>query len=53
VKLGLLSTAPINSALLETRAQSDSFDVVAVGSRDRTRAEAYAQEWGIAAAHSS
>jgi hypothetical protein len=33
VKLGLLSTSPINSALLETRSQSYALEVVAVGSR--------------------
>src|SRR6188472_130856 len=53
MKLGLLSTANINRAILAGAAKTDRVDVVAVGSRDAERAEAYAAEHGIATAHSS
>jgi xylose dehydrogenase (NAD/NADP) len=53
VRLGLLSTARINRALLATRGDSDAFEIVAVGSRDRARGEAYAREQGIPRAHGS
>jgi D-xylose 1-dehydrogenase (NADP+, D-xylono-1,5-lactone-forming) len=44
---GLLSTAAINDAILEGIRRSDVAEVVAVSSRDRERAEAYARERGI------
>jgi predicted dehydrogenase len=53
VRLGLLSTANINRAILAGAAKTDRVDVVAVGSRDAARAEAYAAEHGIPAAHGS
>ena len=53
MKLGLLSTANINRAILAGAAKTDRVDVVAVGSRDAQRAEAYAAEHGIATAHGS
>jgi predicted dehydrogenase len=53
VAWGLLSTAPINSRILEASRESDRAEVVAVGSRDTRRAEAYAREHGIARAHGS
>lgn len=53
VRLGLLSTARINDEILQGAAPSDAVEVVAVGSRDRARAEAYAQEKGIPRAHGS
>ncbi|MGB8349951.1 MAG: Gfo/Idh/MocA family oxidoreductase [Gaiella sp.] len=53
MRLGLLSTANINRAILAGAAKTDRVDVVAVGSRDAQRAEAYAAEHGIATAHSS
>jgi predicted dehydrogenase len=53
LRIGLFSTAAINRAPLETRSDSEAFDFVAVGSRDRARAEAYAREWGIERAHGS
>ncbi len=53
MKLGLLSTANINRAILAGAAKTDRVDVVAVGSRDAERAEAYAAEHGLATAHSS
>jgi predicted dehydrogenase len=53
VTWGLLSTARINTALLAGARGSDQVDVVAVGSRDQARADAYAQEHGLARAHGS
>ena len=53
MRLGLLSTANINRAILAGAAKTDRVDVVAVGSRDAERAEAYAAEHGIATAHGS
>jgi D-xylose 1-dehydrogenase (NADP+, D-xylono-1,5-lactone-forming) len=53
IRLGLLSTAGINGAILGARAEDAPFDVVAVGSRDGARAQAYAHEHGIATAHAS
>jgi xylose dehydrogenase (NAD/NADP) len=53
LKLGLLSTARINNAILNGAAQTDTVDVVAVASRDAERAAAYAREHGIERAHSS
>jgi predicted dehydrogenase len=53
VRLGLLSTAGINGAVLGVRAEDAPFDVTAVGSRDAARAQAYAHEQGIARAHGS
>ena len=53
IRLGLLTTAGINRAVLGARADDASFDVVAVGSRDAAHARAYADEWGIERAHGS
>ena len=47
LRLGLLSTARINGAILAAAAATGCFDVAAVASRDATRAEAYAREHGI------
>jgi len=47
VKWGLISTADINTKLLAGAAESDDVDVVAVASRDLTRAEEYARKWEI------
>ena len=51
VKWGILSTADINRKLLAGAAQSDEVDVVAVGSRDLSRATEYARTWGIERAY--
>jgi len=51
--IGLLSTANINSEILAGAAESDHVRVVAVGSRDRAKAEAYAAEHGLERAHGS
>jgi D-xylose 1-dehydrogenase (NADP+, D-xylono-1,5-lactone-forming) len=53
VRWGLLSTARINMSVLEGARQSDRVDVVAVASRDRARAEAYARANSIGHAYGS
>ena len=53
LRLGLLSTANINREILGGAAESDLVDVVAVGSRDGAKAQAYAAEHGIDRAHAS
>jgi len=53
VTWGLLSTARINDLVLAGARESDRVQFVAVGSRDRDRAEAYAREHGIERAHGS
>jgi D-xylose 1-dehydrogenase (NADP+, D-xylono-1,5-lactone-forming) len=53
VAWGLLSTAEINRKVIAGAAKSDKVDIVAVGSRDQAKAEAYAAEHGIERAHGS
>jgi D-xylose 1-dehydrogenase (NADP+, D-xylono-1,5-lactone-forming) len=53
VAWGLMSTAPINERVLDAARESELVEVVAVGSRDADRAEAYARERGIPRAHGS
>jgi predicted dehydrogenase len=53
VRVGLLSTAAINGALMGGARASDVAEVVAVASRDAGRARAYADEHGIPAAYGS
>jgi len=53
LRLGLLSTANINRLVLAGARASDEVEVVAVASRDATRAEAYAREHGIERAYGS
>jgi predicted dehydrogenase len=53
VAWGLLSTAPINRLILAGARESEHAEVIAVASRDATRAEAYAREHGIERAHGS
>jgi xylose dehydrogenase (NAD/NADP) len=53
MRLGLLSTANINRLVLAGARASDEVEVVAVASRDATRAEAYAREHGIERAYGS
>ena len=50
---GLLSTARINNAILSGMAHSERGQVVAVGSRDKARAETYAAAKGLAKAYGS
>jgi xylose dehydrogenase (NAD/NADP) len=52
-KWGLLSTARINQAILGGMAHSERGEIVAVGSRDKARAEAYAAAKGLARAYGS
>jgi predicted dehydrogenase len=47
VRFGLLSTAPINAAILGAAGKTELAEVVAVASRDAARAEAYARNHGI------
>jgi predicted dehydrogenase len=53
VRFGLLTTAAINGAILGARAADAPFEIVAVGSRDLSRAQTYAHEHGIERAHGS
>ncbi len=53
IRIGLLSTATINGAILAARSDDAPFSVDAVGSRAAGRARAYADEHGIARAHGS
>jgi len=53
VPWGILSTARINEKVLAGARRSDRVKVVAVASRDRGRAEAYARRHGIERAHGS
>jgi predicted dehydrogenase len=53
LRLGLLSTANITTKLLGGAAAAEGVEVVAVGSRDAARAEAFAAEHGLARAHGS
>ena len=50
---GILSTARINRLVLAGARESDLVEVVAVASRQRTRAEAYAREHGLERAYGS
>ena len=53
LRVGILSTANINDAILTGAREAAGAEVVAVASRDRGRAEAYAAEKGIPRAHGS
>ncbi|MDX6439942.1 MAG: D-xylose 1-dehydrogenase D-xylono,5-lactone-forming [Gaiellaceae bacterium] len=53
MRLGLLSTARINDAILKGAQGTDRVEVVAVGSRDSAKAQAYASEHGLERAHGS
>jgi xylose dehydrogenase (NAD/NADP) len=53
VRVGLLSTANINRHLLGGARAAEGVEVVAVASRERERAEAYAAEHGLGRAHGS
>jgi xylose dehydrogenase (NAD/NADP) len=47
LRLALLSTAAINTKLVEGARHADEVELVAIGSRDQARAEAQAAEFGI------
>jgi D-xylose 1-dehydrogenase (NADP+, D-xylono-1,5-lactone-forming) len=53
VKWGFLSTADINRKLIPGAHASDKVELLAVASRDKSRAEAYAEEWEIPRAYGS
>ncbi|MFI5227265.1 MAG: Gfo/Idh/MocA family protein [Candidatus Limnocylindrales bacterium] len=53
VRWGILSTGNITKKLLAGARRSSAVEVVAVGSRDRAKAEAYAATNGIPTAHGS
>jgi predicted dehydrogenase len=53
VKWGIISTADINRKVIPPAQASAKVDLVAVASRDRARADAYAKEWGIPRAYGS
>jgi len=53
IRFGLLTTANINGKLLATRDDAESYEFVAVASRDPERAQAYAREHAIERAHGS
>ncbi|MGA2452645.1 MAG: Gfo/Idh/MocA family oxidoreductase [Solirubrobacteraceae bacterium] len=53
MRLGLLSTARINELLVAGAREVPGVEVVAIGSRDRARAEAQAQALGVPRAHAS
>ena len=53
LRLGLLSTARINDAIIAAAAASPQVEVVAVGSRDAGRAAQYAAERSIPRSHGS
>jgi xylose dehydrogenase (NAD/NADP) len=53
VSWGFLSTANINDLVLAGAAESDGVEVIAVASRDASRAETYARERGIERAYGS
>jgi xylose dehydrogenase (NAD/NADP) len=53
LRLGLLSTARINDEILAAANETDRVEIVAVGSRDAEKANAYAAEHGIPRAHGS
>jgi D-xylose 1-dehydrogenase (NADP+, D-xylono-1,5-lactone-forming) len=53
LRLGLLSTARINDEIIAAADGASGVEIVAVGSREGTKAEAYAAERGIPRAHGS
>jgi predicted dehydrogenase len=53
MRLGLLSTANINKAILGGAEHADAVEIVAVASRDGAKAQAYASERGIERPHGS
>jgi xylose dehydrogenase (NAD/NADP) len=53
VKWGILSTADINRRVLPGAKSSPKVEIVAVGSRDKGKADAFAQQWEIPRAYGS
>ncbi len=53
VRFGILSTADINRLLIPGAHASGKVELIAVASRDQTKADAYAREWDIERAYGS
>jgi xylose dehydrogenase (NAD/NADP) len=53
IRLGILSTAHINRLVIPGAHASDKVELVAVASRERSRAEEYARKWNIERAYGS
>ena len=53
VRWGVVSTARINRKVLPGARAADGVEVIAVGSRDRARGQAFAAEYGIERVHDS
>jgi predicted dehydrogenase len=53
MRLGIVSTAHINRLVIPGAHASDKVELVAVGSRDQSRADEYAREWSIPRAYGS
>jgi D-xylose 1-dehydrogenase (NADP+, D-xylono-1,5-lactone-forming) len=53
VKLGILSTAHINRLLIPGAHASDKIELIAVASREQSRADEYARQWEIERAYGS
>jgi D-xylose 1-dehydrogenase (NADP+, D-xylono-1,5-lactone-forming) len=53
VRLGIVSTAHINRLVIPGAQASDKVELVAVASREQSRAEEYARTWGIELAYGS
>ncbi|MBA3566382.1 MAG: Gfo/Idh/MocA family oxidoreductase [Actinobacteria bacterium] len=53
VRLGILSTAHINRLVIPGAHASDKVELIAVASREQSRAEEYARKWGIERAYGS
>jgi D-xylose 1-dehydrogenase (NADP+, D-xylono-1,5-lactone-forming) len=53
MRLGIVSTADINRKVIPGAHASEKVDLIAVASRDRTRAEEYAKTWDIERAYGS
>ncbi len=53
VRLGILSTAHINRLVIPGAHASDKVELIAVASREQTRAEEYARKWKIERAYGS
>jgi len=53
VRFGILSTAHINRLVIPGAHASDKIELIAVASRDQSRAEAYARQWEIERAYGS
>ena len=53
VRLGIVSTADINRKLIPGAHASDKVELIAVASREQSKADAYAREWEIERAYGS